>query len=242
VINVSNGYVYVNLGTRDGVAAGERVEIVGDDGVAIGFLELDLCGEVICRAPLATGLTGGKIVRGMVARVARPTEGAPPSEEPDPKPEPVVPIKTPEPPSPKAPVADITDGPDTMPYREPIPRGYEVKKKNYSGLVALGWVGMSISYGITALVGLGGDRDADTALLLPVVGPLIFLASSSSSYSKPDPEPYILSTLVQGASLIALIAGYGGEKTLVRVGSKAAVSIAPAVNRDGAYFGVVGRF
>lgn len=240
VINVINGHVYVSLGTRDGAAEGDRIEIVGDNGVAVGVLELDLCGEVICRARLPKGLAG-TIARGMQARITKQAGAATPQPKALPQPAPVVPIRTPEPQTKATSGEEPIVGPDTLPYREPIPRGYEMRRKNYGGLVALGWVGFSVSYGVTALVGLGGNDDK-TILLLPVLGPLIYLASANDYYGKPEPAPYVFSALLQGASVLSLIAGYSGEKTLVRIGSNASVSIAPAVTPAGSYLGIVGRF
>lgn len=230
VINVVNGYVYVSLGGRDGARDGDRIEIVGSNGVAVAVLELDLCGEVICRAPLPSGLAG-TIARGMPARLKKAAAPAP-----------VVPVRAPEPPAKTTPSDEPVIGPDTIPYRTPIPPGYELRRKRYSGAVTLGWIGMSVSYGITALVGLGGDDD-QKMLLLPVLGPLIYLAAVDDNYyGKPEPAPYVLSSLLQGASLLSLIVGYSGEKTLVRIGSAASVSIAPVLTRDSGYLGVVGRF
>jgi len=237
VINVVNGYVYVSVGTRDGAAEGDRLEVL-DGGVPIGVLGLDLCGEVICRAPLGKALAG-RVTRGMAVRVAKSTT----------IPQPKVPETVIEsgPPKKKAAVKEPAKaeepvlGPDVLPYREPIPAGYEVKHRRYSGLVSLGWVGFGVSYGLTTLAALG-NGDGGLVLLLPVLGPLIYTASVPD-YRESDSSPYILSSLVQAASVISLIAGYAGERRLVRTGSPAAsVSFAPAVTREGAFFGVVGRF
>jgi hypothetical protein len=237
VNNVVNGYVYVSIGSRDGVAAGDHLEIVGDGGVAVGVLELDLCGEVICRAPLAKGLVG-KVARGMLVR-ARKQKAAPVAEPDELETVPTKPIiarpKT-KPVRPDEPLA----GPDVMPYREPIPRGYQLDRKPYSGLVTLGWLGFSVTYGITTIVGLANGDDG-MVLFLPVIGPLIYVATPAP-YQEIESGGFILSTLLQGASVIALIAGYAGEKRLVRIGSKATVSFAPVVTRDGGYFGLVGSF
>ena len=238
VINVVNGYVYVSLGTRDGAAVGDAIELSTESGVAIGTLELDLCGEVICRARLAKGLVG-KVARGMRVGARQPI--APIAEEQEPKVEAPSPVSTKLAAEPKHAPNEPVMGPDVIPYREPIPRGYELNRRSYSGLVALGWVGMSVTYGITALVGLADDDG--TPLLIPVLGPLIYAAgTTNNSYGRIDSTPLILSTLLQGGSLICLIAGYTGEKRLVRTGSKASVAVMPVVTRDGAFFGVVGRF
>jgi hypothetical protein len=189
------------------------------------MLELDLCGEVICRAPLAKGLTG-KVTRGL--RVRLPKTALVEIES----------TKTPTP-SPK-PTSEVTPvvRPDELPYSPLVPAGYEVRKRTYPGLVALGWVGFSISYSLTVVVGIGNES---SVLFLPVLGPLLYLATANDVYSKPEPAPYVLSSLLQGVSIISLIAGYRGETKLVKKGT-ASISLAPSITRDGGYFGVVGRF
>jgi hypothetical protein len=222
VINVVNGYVYVSLGTRDGAAEGYRLELLEGE-VAIGVLALDLCGEVVCRAPLVKGLT---VVRGMPVRVVK-------TKPPAPKPTAKAAVAPP--PTPR--VDETPSGPDELPYREPIPRGYVVKQERISGLVSLGWVGFSVSYGITALAGLGGNDSESSLLLLPVVGPLFYYGSLPDGRDN-SPGVYVLSALVQGSSVLSLIVGYHGNKKLVR----SDVSFVPVVTRDVTYFGVVARF
>jgi hypothetical protein len=64
VTNVANEAVYFDLGERDGVHAGSSVEVLAADGVVVAVLKTNLCGEVICRAPLPTALAG-RIQKGM---------------------------------------------------------------------------------------------------------------------------------------------------------------------------------
>jgi hypothetical protein len=85
IVNVVNGLVYVDYGTRDGVAAGQKLEVVG-----IGIIRLEMCGEVICRAKIPSKLEG-VLARGMRVRPigadTTPTETAPaPSTTPSPSP------------------------------------------------------------------------------------------------------------------------------------------------------------
>lgn len=241
VINIVNGYVYVSLGTRDGAAEGDRLELLDDDA-AFGVLELDLCGEVICRAPLGKALAG-RVMRGMSVRLPKKAKPTKAKAEPAPvaKPKPASPTSaaTPRGAAPSSSDAEPFVGPDVLPYRSPIPRGYQVERKPYSALVTVGWIGMSVSYGITALAGL--DTEGGAALLLPVIGPLIYVANAPD-FQQVEAGPYVVSALLQGASLLALIGGYSGERQLVRIGSKPTVSFAPVLTRDGGYLGVVGRF
>lgn len=67
VTQIIKGMVYVSLGTRDGVAVGQRVEVLDEGKHVLGTLDLELCGEVICRARLPAALEG-KLARGMLVR------------------------------------------------------------------------------------------------------------------------------------------------------------------------------
>jgi hypothetical protein len=224
VINVVNGYVYVSLGTRDGASEGDRLELLEGD-VAVGVLALDLCGEVICRAPLAKGVEG-HVARGMHVRVVKSKVTPRPVAEPKAT-QPAPPPKVDEPPP----------GPAVLPYREPIPRGYVARYERKSGLVSLGWVGFSVTYGITALVGLAGNEEESTLLLLPVIGPLIYVAAASN-VGQDESGPYVISTILQGASVLSLLAGYYGSRKLVR----SDVAVMPVVTRELSYLGVIARF
>lgn len=85
VTQVANGLVYVSLGTRDGVAAGQRIEVLDQSKIVVAALDLELCGEVICRAKLPADLAG-RVLRGMLVRVE---QEAPPAASSAPVPPPI---------------------------------------------------------------------------------------------------------------------------------------------------------
>jgi hypothetical protein len=80
-------------------------------------------------------------------------------------------------------------------------------------------VTLSISYGFTALAGLG-DSNHGSNLLVPVLGPWIYLATSkdSTSYgssSGPSSGTITVLGLAQATGMLLLILGYSGTQQLV---------------------------
>ena len=67
VTTVANGAAYFDLGLRNGLHVGSRVEILGNDGVRVTMLKTDLCGEILCRAQLSPTLVD-VVKRGMRVR------------------------------------------------------------------------------------------------------------------------------------------------------------------------------
>ncbi len=127
VVNVVNGLVYMSLGTKDGAAVGDRVEVIRPDGIVAGVLELDLCGEMLCRARLPAALAGkitpGLEVRGRVAAPSAPSAKpaapivAPPKPAPAPSSSP-----SPAPSAAPAPSIDTTlDDAQPVPTEQPTP-------------------------------------------------------------------------------------------------------------------------
>ena len=248
VINVVNRLVYVSLGTRDGASVGDEIDVMAE-GVVLGKIELDLCGEVICRGKLPNSLAT-KVLRGMSVRVspapAGPAPKGPALKGPAPTgPVPTDPVPTgPEPIQPKAsqtkralPIVKPAtkqytfaddDRPARMPYRTPIPLGYRVERQRISAAVTIGWIGLSVTYGISFLTGLNGRNDS--ALLLPVIGPFLHAATNNSSDSDAG---YLLLGAGQVVSLVFLIAGYSGERVLVKQGA-VSLNVGPS--------GFIGRF
>lgn len=309
VTNVVNGLVYVSVGTRDGAAVGDQVTVLRDDGAAVGTIEFDLCGEVICRAKLPSALAG-KIVRGMRVRVraeqapaivapaptAAQTPGPAPKAagEPSPKaagepseaseaPAPIAPDTAPAPPpvpkkkkpkpapppaaAPSVPppqlnpptLGDVLGGAPTSAIPEersyeggPVPPGYRVDRRSNDGLVRWGWIGLGVSYGLGAIVGLGADNGGGW-MALPVIGPWAYLAArensepvgpygSSSSSSDDNTAGVVMIGLGQGISTLLLVIGYAGTKTLVPKGAPVAMTVTPVVTRSTYGFGVAAAF
>lgn len=244
VTQVINGFVYVSLGARDGAAVGMHVEIVG----AAAEIELDFCGEVVCRGKLPAGAA---IDKGMTVRIVAPIKTSPTDSTPSPPPV-VVPAPptavTPPPPiveefepepKPKAtkkkPPArtgltlDTTlepyfQGPKEMRWKEgPVPPGYRVVDRPNDGLVKAGWWMFGVSYGLTATVGLGSE---EYSLLVPAIGPWIY----AGMHSQQGSGAVVLSGLLQDVGALLLTFGYVGSKRFVRQDLK--VSFAPMIGRD----------
>jgi hypothetical protein len=225
VINVVNNLVYVSLGTRDGAEVGDEIEVLSN-GAPLGKIELDLCGEVICRGKLPKSLST-KVLRGMPVRLV----DSGPSPAPGPSPVPAPPVAKPVPttfaPSPAPTYSPpSSDLPERISYREPIPVGYRVERQRIKTAVTLGWIGLSTTYGISLLAGIGGD----SAMIIPVIGPFVRAADNKNGESN---TTYLLLGLGQTISLVFLIAGYAGERVLVRT-SGVTVSVGGS--------GIVGRF
>lgn len=278
VTQVINGMVYVSLGTRDGVAAGQRVEVLDEAKTVVATLDLELCGEVICRAKLPPDVAG-KVLRGMLVRleqqappagssapvpppistaapvVPAPSESASASESAEPAPPPPpVPIKKKKPQhklytgltldSVLTPYAPPAMGPTELPYRNgPAPAGYRLVDRPNTALVKTGWWMFGISYGLGALLALGGGRDS-SLMLIPALGPWIYAVSdhgTSSGYSSSNDNaaPAVACGLGQGIGILLLGIGYAGNnKKFVRDDVK--VSVAPIVTRDTWGLGVAG--
>lgn len=213
VINVVNRLVYVSLGTRDGASVGEEID-VSADGVAIGKIELDLCGEVICRGKLPNSLSA-KVKRGMAVRISDP-KTAPPASKPRP------------PPSPPPRDTSFDERPARLPYRTPVPYGYRVMRERIAPAVTVGWIGLGATYGISFLLGVNG-RD-ESALILPIFGPFLHAATNRTSDADVG---YLVLGIGQALSVAFLIAGYAGERVLIREGS-VTLNVGPT--------GFIGRF
>ncbi len=69
VTSVANGNAYFDLGLRNGLRTGVRVDVLRHDGKLVTALVTDLCGEVICRAPVPAGLAE-VVVPGMRVQMA----------------------------------------------------------------------------------------------------------------------------------------------------------------------------
>jgi len=297
VTNVVNGVVYVSLGTRDGALAGRRIEVLDQSKNVVARLDLELCGEVICRAKLPPELAG-KILRGMEVRfppspvagsasppatsAPTPVTPAPPSSsEHEPSgsaPEPPAPAPSTsssgeewsEPPAadipkkkPKRPQhvvvtgltlesvlspyanptnADATGGVAPIEKRYsggPVPAGYRVVDKSSPGVVKTGWWLFGISYGLSAIGGLGGDKAS--LLLLPGLGPWLYLASKPKSLSSDDTDALlVLLGLGQDVGLLVLGIGYAPSKTLVKQDTGVSLRVSPILGRDTYGLGITG--
>jgi len=70
VTTVANGVAYFDLGVRNGMHVGSRVDVLGSDGAILTTVQTDLCGEIICRAQLSPTLVA-IVKRGMRVRAAK---------------------------------------------------------------------------------------------------------------------------------------------------------------------------
>jgi len=209
VVNVVNDFVYVDLGSRDGVTAGDRVELLG-----VGSIELDLCGEVICRAPVPT-LLKGKVKKGMKVRVAGTTAALPsvstviPDVSETPEPSTIEPAPKKKPPAKSASVSPSASSPEPetlarLPYRKgsTAPPGYRLVSKHSDTTTTVGWTILSVSYGFAVLdAALTNDSAKPSAfasdrvissrwLYLPVFGPWILLGIADEHKCTPTGLTY----------------------------------------------------
>ncbi len=226
VTSVANGFVYFDLGTRDGAAVGRAVEVVG-----VGTIELDLCGEVICRGRLAPGMK--EVARGMSARLAihigtgtttpsasetaappssasadtstsnPPTSTTVPSKKKKKKPVIAAPA-----PNEVKPATTTPDGPVRMdaPPEGAAPPGYRRVSKPQPGQKTFGWLTLGTSYVIAAIAG-----PDDFVLSVPVAGPFLRLAIPDGAH-KHGTEFLVIDGLFQAGGLGLLIWAYAQPK------------------------------
>ncbi|MBI2389082.1 MAG: hypothetical protein HYV09_05640 [Deltaproteobacteria bacterium] len=140
--------------------------------------------------------------------------------------------------------------PEERPFHGgPVPPGYRVVRRSNDGLVRWGWIGLGVSYGLGAIVGLGANNGGGW-MALPVLGPWAYLAMReteapngySSSSSDDGTAGVVMIGLGQGISALLLIIGYAGSKTLVRTGSAVAMTVTPVVTRNTYGLGVTATF
>ncbi|MGZ5966191.1 MAG: hypothetical protein ACXWP4_00890 [Polyangiales bacterium] len=254
VTNIVNGLVYVSLGTRDGAAIGNEIEVIAPNGAVVGVLVLSGCGEVTCKAPLKTELAG-KIVRGervrirpAIAEVPSATAAALPSASVSPpEPEEEEPVEPPAvhapPPKPfvvpTAPPPELAATPRPWKDGDPAPPGYRVVRHTNSTMTRWGWITFSVAYGIAAIGAIGDSKDG-SILLLPVAGPWVYMASTKTSYSHLGDGTTALIGIGEGVGLLLLIFGYSGKHVLVP--TTPGLMVTPVVG-PGTYGAVaVGRF
>lgn len=122
-----------------------------------------------------------------------------------------------------------------------VPDGYHVETRPRSGLAWLGAGLFGVPYTLTAIVGLAG-RDPDNRwLLVPVFGPIIYVANSDTSgdFAAQGVAFLALDSIAQATGLTLLAVGVNTKMTVL---ARNDVAVVPSCTATGCALQAVGRF